>query len=125
VDNPDIPDAKSRDIDVSPVPPRRLEPPAESSLIQPLQTLPRPQTSQTARGKLRLEVGPDTAQVYVDGFYVGTVDDVSRLATGLDLGVGWHRLEFRAPGYITPAINVTIEADRTLNYRGELKPIAR
>ena len=64
-----------------------------------------------------------TAQVYVDGFYVGTVEDISRRPTGLDLAAGWHRLEFRAPGYVTPAVNVTIEADRTLNYRRELQPI--
>jgi len=106
-------------------PPRRIEAPAESSLIQPMLTLARPQASPTLHGNLQLEVAPNTAQAYVDGFYVGTVEDVSRLNEGLSVGVGWHRLEFRAPGYVTPAVNVTIEANRTFRYRGELKPIAR
>jgi hypothetical protein len=123
VDYPDTPDARGRDESVVPSPPRPVAPPAESSSIQPLMTLPRPQSPQTAHGTLHLEVGPTTAQVYVDGFYVGTVEDVSRQPTGLDLAAGWHRLEFRAPGYVTPAVNVTIEADRTLNYRRELQPI--
>ncbi len=102
-----------------------MEPPSESSLIQPMLTLARPPAPQTAHGNLQLEVAPNIAQVYVDGFYVGTVDDVSRLGAGLTVGAGWHRLQFRAPGYVTPSVNVTIEADRTFTYRGELKPIVR
>jgi hypothetical protein len=111
--------------EIAPAEPKRIEPPAESSLIQPLLTLPRPQPSQSARGKLQLVVEPMTAQVIVDGFYAGTVEDIAQLATGLDLDAGWHRLEFRAPGYVTPTVNVTIEANRTLTYRAELRPIAR
>ena len=125
---PDVPyDDNIREEQLPPVPeaPRRVEPPAESSLIQPMLTLPRPRAPQMARGTLRLEVVPNTAQVYVDGFYVGTVDDISHLGTGLAVGAGWHRLEFRAPGYVTPAVNVTIDANRTFTYRGELKSIVR
>ena len=62
------------------------------------------------------------AQVYVDGFYVGLVRDFHRSGAGLNLAAGWHRLEFRAPGYETPAVNVTIEPNRTATYQGELKP---
>jgi hypothetical protein len=122
---PEIPDDNSREVDVTPAPPRRIEPPAESSLIQPMLTLPRPQAPRAAHGNLQLEVAPSTAQVYVDGFFVGTVEDISHLSGGLNVGAGWHRLEFRAPGYVTPAVNITIDADRTFTYRGELKPIAR
>jgi hypothetical protein len=74
---------------------------------------------------LQLEVGPDNPQVYVDGFYAGSVRDANRLPTGLNLTAGWHRLEFRAPGYETAAANVTIEANRTISYRTELKPLTR
>jgi hypothetical protein len=117
IDNPDTPDEKrGRDEYIAPFPQRPVAPPAESSSIQPMMTLPRPQSPQTAHGTLRLDVGPTTAQVYVDGFYVGTIEDIARQPTGLDLAAGWHRLEFRAVGYVTPAVNVTIEADRTLNY---------
>jgi hypothetical protein len=71
---------------------------------------------------LRLEVRPATAQVYVDGFYVGTVENAGS-AAGLSLAAGWHRLEFRAPGYATSAVNVTIEANRTISHSGELTPM--
>jgi hypothetical protein len=97
--------------------------PAESSSIRPLQPSSPPQTSATARGGLRVEIGPASGQLYVDGFYVGTVEDSNRSAAGLSLPTGWHRLEVRAPGFVTPAINVTIEANRTVSYRGELTPL--
>jgi len=122
VDYPETYDTRE---EIVPSEPRRIEPPAESSLIQPLPTLARPQASQTARGRLQLAVEPAIAQVVIDGFYSGTVEDIARLASGLDLDAGWHRLEFRAPGYVTPAVNVTIEANRTLTYRAALQPIAR
>jgi hypothetical protein len=117
----DIPDRE----EVVALPPPQPLPPPESSLIQPIPLLQPPQPAATGRANLRFEVAPDTAQVYVDGFYVGTVNEISRREQGLDVTAGWHRLEFRAPGYLTPAANVTVEADRTLNYRMQLQPIAR
>jgi hypothetical protein len=121
-DYPDTLDITDREEAVPSPPPQPLPPP-ESSLIQPMLTLPRPQPTAAARGNLRLAVAPDTAQVYVDGFYVGTVEEIARLEQGLDVAAGWHRLEFRAPGYLTPAVNVTVEANRTLNYRAQLLPL--
>ena len=122
---PDYYDTPVFDEAIAPPEPAALKPPAESSLIQPMMTLPGPQTPRSARGTLQLAVAPNTAQVYVDGFYAGTVEDITRPGTGLELGAGWHRLEFRAPGYATPAVNVTIEANRTLTYRADLQPLAR
>src|SRR5262249_6885309 len=122
-DYPDAIDVTDREA-VPLTPPQPL-PPSESSSIQPMLTLARPESAATARGNLRLSVAPDTAQVYVDGFYVGTVEDISHLEPGLDIAAGWHRLEFRAPGYVTPAVNVTIEAGRTLDYRAQLLPLVR
>jgi hypothetical protein len=115
-----------RDVVAVPVPPPPIKRSAEPSLIQPLLPFQPPQTSaQSPRGNLRLEVRPDTAQVYVDGFYSGTVEESTRSPAGLSLTAGWHRLEFRAPGYETPAVNVTILANQTTSYRGELKAIGR
>jgi PEGA domain len=108
-------------LDTAP-PPSAASPSAEPSSIQPLPPSA-PQPSQPLpRGNLWLAVGPNTAQVYVDGFYVGTVEDCRRTATGLSLAAGWHRLEFRAPGYETPAVNVTIEPNHLTSYQGELRP---
>jgi hypothetical protein len=120
-DYPDVLEIPEREEAIALPPPPPLPPP-ESSLIQPI---PRPQPAATAHGNLRLAVAPDSAQVYVDGFYAGTVDEISRTEQGLDVSAGWHRLEFRAPGYVTPAVNVTVEADRTLNYRTQLQPLVR
>ena len=126
VDYPYSPDVIDRSEEVTPPPaPRPIERPAPPSLIQPLPTAAPPRTQEAARGKLRLEVAPNSAQVVIDGFLMGTVEEISRLGTGLDLAAGWHRLEFRAPGYVTPAVNVTIEANRTFTYRGDLQPIVR
>ena len=99
-------------------------PPVESSSIQPpFQPTPIANAARgSLRGNLRLDVEPRSAQVYVDGFFLGTVEDSHRSPTGLTLATGWHRLEFRAPGFETPAINVTVETNRTTSYQGTLKP---
>jgi len=70
-------------------------------------------------GYLRLLVEPDTAQVYVDGFYVGTVAGVGRLVT---LEPGPHRVELRAPDYDTVAVDVHIVPTETITYRAALQP---
>jgi PEGA domain len=86
--------------------------------------LPYDQPSQPAAptGNLRLIIEPGTAQVFVDGYFVGSVDDFSGTLAGLALEAGAHRLEFRAPGYETLTVDVRIEAQRTIAYRGALKP---
>ncbi|MBI3049732.1 MAG: PEGA domain-containing protein [Acidobacteria bacterium] len=72
-------------------------------------------------GYLRLVVEPDTAQVYVDGFYVGTVADLRGLVT---LEPGPHRVELRAPGYDTVAFDVRVFPTETITYRTALQPSA-
>jgi hypothetical protein len=110
--------------DTTPRPLAPAGPPVESSSIQPpfQPTATAGAAQGSLRGNLWLDVEPSSAQVYVDGFYSGTVADCQRSPAGLKLATGWHRLEFRAPGFETPAIHVTVETDRTTRYRGELKP---
>ena len=71
-----------------------------------------------AAGYLRIDVEPDTAQVYVDGFYVGTVADLRREGRAFD--VGPHRVEIRADGYEPQTVELRIRANDTLVYRGTL-----
>jgi hypothetical protein len=114
------------DLNEAPPPPPIIEPPSEPSLVQPLPTPNlRPPVSQTASGSLRFDVVPQTALVYVDGFYAGTTDSFAVSTAGLALGVGWHRLELRAPGFDTLAANVTIGAAQPLTFRAALRPILR
>jgi hypothetical protein len=73
-------------------------------------------------GLLRLAVTPTSAQVFVDSYYVGTVDDVNTQRV-LELEAGPHRLEIRAPQYQTLTVDVRILPLETVTYRGALEPV--
>jgi hypothetical protein len=72
-------------------------------------------------GNLRLVIDPPAAQVYVDGIFVGTVEDAGSPLAGLRIGRGVHRLELTAPGYETLTVDVSIEPNRTITYRAEMR----
>ena len=74
-------------------------------------------------GDLRLEVTPKDAQVYVDGYYVGTVDDFNGRNQRLNLLPGTHHLSVQARGREAIEADVTIEARQTTTYRGTLTPV--
>jgi len=95
---------------------------SEPSSIQPALPMLPPRRLDSKSGGLRLEVAWTAAQVYIDGFYAGTVDDCNRTASGVVLAAGWHRIELRAPGFTTLAANVTIQSERTITYRADLRP---
>ena len=85
-----------------------------------------PQTtysSYTDDGALRLKIKPRNAEVYVDGFFVGVVDDFDGIFQRLHLETGAHRIEVRAPGYEPLALDVRITPEHTTTYQGELKKI--
>ena len=73
-------------------------------------------------GELRLAVQPVTTQVFVDGFFVGTVDDFR--GTGPAVESGTHRVELRARGYESMALDVVVHADRPTVVRRTLTPIS-
>jgi PEGA domain len=82
----------------------------------------RPPEQNPLTGRLRLDVQPGGAlQLYVDGYYVGTSVD---LQNELELTAGPHKIEIRAPGYETLALDVTITASRSITYRGALNVAA-
>jgi len=74
-------------------------------------------------GGLRLKVKPSDATVYVDGYYVGTVNDFDGVFQKLTIEPGTHHVEVRAPGYETLSFDIQIEPSHTTTYRGELKKI--
>jgi hypothetical protein len=74
-----------------------------------------------ADGYLRLDVEPESAQVYVDGYYAGTVADFRR-SGGRALDSGPHRVEFRADGFDSQSVELQIRANDVLAYRGTLNP---
>jgi len=72
-------------------------------------------------GGLRLKVKPEHGQVYVDGYYVGEVDDFDGIFQKLPIEAGAHRIEIRAPGYETVQFEVMVIAGETVTYKGDLK----
>jgi len=80
-------------------------------------------TPYTKEGSLKLKIKPREAEVYVDGYFVGVVDDFDGIFQRLHIETGPHRVEVRAPGYETLVIEVRITADDTTTYHGELKRI--
>jgi hypothetical protein len=72
-------------------------------------------------GQLRLKVKPREAEVYVDGYYAGLVDEFDGVFQRLQIEPGPHRIEVRADGYETLVIDLRIQPDRTITYTGELK----
>src|SRR5207244_13328875 len=74
-------------------------------------------------GALRLKIKPKNAEVYVDGYYVGTVDEFDGLFQRLHIEPGAHRIEARAAGYETLVFEVKISPEHTTTYQGEMKRI--
>jgi len=73
------------------------------------------------QGNLKLKVKPRTAKVYVDGYYVGTVDDFDGAFQKLTLNGGRHKVELRAEGYETTEFDVLITPEQTVTFAGDMK----
>ncbi|MPY87734.1 MAG: PEGA domain-containing protein [Luteitalea sp.] len=73
------------------------------------------------RGSLRLKVRPREAEVFVEGDFVGQVDDFDGAFQRLHLPPGRHEIQVEAPGYAPLEFSVLIVRDQTVTYRGELK----
>jgi hypothetical protein len=76
-------------------------------------------------GELRLRVRPRDAEVYIDGYYAGIVDDFDGTLQGLRLEEGPYRIEIVAPGYAPLEFDVRIQPGRKIDYRGDLLPEGR
>ena len=84
---------------------------------------PYPLDSQGPTGGLRLKIEPAHAQVFVDGYYAGIVDDFDGHFQHLDLTSGSHHVEVRAPGYQPLEFDISIQLHHTVVYRGTLVPL--
>ena len=83
---------------------------------------PYPFDPQGPTGRLRLKIEPADAEVYVDGYYAGIVDDFDGRFQHLDMTPGSHHVEVRAPGYRPLQVDIIIQQRRTVVYRGVLVP---
>ena len=76
-------------------------------------------------GDVRLQVRPRNAEVYVDGYYAGIVDNFDGVFQRLTLEVGPHRIELEAPGFEPQSFDVYVDPTRTVNLRSDLRPDGR
>ncbi len=72
-------------------------------------------------GGVRLKVKPRDAEVLVDGYYAGVVDDFDGSFQSLKLDAGSYRIEVRKPGFESLGFDVRVQRDRTITFRGEMK----
>jgi hypothetical protein len=72
-------------------------------------------------GEVRLRVTPRNAQVFVDGYYAGVVDDYDGAFQGLKLESGPYRIEIVAPGYEPLEFDIRIQPGQKITYRGDLR----
>jgi hypothetical protein len=100
------------------------------SFITPMAPAPAPAPAPEApveppsrTGSLFLEVQPGSAQVFVDGYYVGTPNDLNAQRRGLVLESAPHRIDVSAPGYEAVTFDVRIEPNQSLVFRRALTTI--
>ena len=80
-----------------------------------------PRQSQVNTGGVSFEISPDTAAVFVDGSYVGTVGEFTPMTQPLGLTPGRHRIEIRAPGYRMMSFDADVVAGQVIPYNGALE----
>jgi len=77
--------------------------------------------SQSSAGGISFEVTPNTAEVYVDGSFVGTVGQFTPTTQPLGLTPGRHRIEIRAAGLRSLDFEENIVAGEVIPYQGTLE----
>jgi PEGA domain len=73
---------------------------------------------------LRLEVKPKEAEVYVDGFYAGIVDDFDGTFQRLSVRPGEHEIELFLDGYRTVHQKVYVTPRKTFNVKYSMERLA-
>lgn len=74
-------------------------------------------------GGVRLQVTPRQAQVYVDGYFVGIVDDFDGTFQRLRLEPGGHEILLHLEGYRNASQKVYVQPQGTLRIRHVMEPL--
>jgi len=72
---------------------------------------------------LRLQVTPRTAEVYIDGFLVGTVDDFDGVFQRVHVPFGDHEVAIYAPGYHTIAQRMLFRPMQSYKIKDTMQPL--
>jgi hypothetical protein len=73
---------------------------------------------------VRLEVKPKQAEVYVDGYYAGIVDDFNGTFQRLHVAPGEHEIELYYDGYRTTRQHVYLTPDNTFKLKYTMERLA-
>lgn len=74
-------------------------------------------------GSLRLQVEPRQAEVFVDGYYAGVVDDFDGAFQRLRVEPGEHEVQLYLQGYRSVHQQVYLQPDKTFNIRETMQPL--
>lgn len=75
-------------------------------------------------GGVRIDLPQRDAEVFVDGYFVGTVNDFDGRLQQANLEAGPHQIEVREDGFEPITFDVNIEPGRTITYRSSMRPLA-
>jgi hypothetical protein len=75
-------------------------------------------------GSMRLQVAPKETEVFVDGYYAGTVDDFDGVFQRLNIEPGDHDIELYLPGHRPFRQRVYLQPGRTFRIRHAMEPLA-
>jgi hypothetical protein len=73
------------------------------------------------KGGVRLKVKPNEAEVLVDGYYYGTVNDFDGAFQSLKLEKGPHEVTLRLNGFETLNFKIFIVEHETITYKGRMQ----
>lgn len=73
---------------------------------------------------LRLQVKPRDTQVFLDGYYAGTVDDFDGVFQRLDVQPGDHTLDLYLPGHRSVQQKVFLQPGKTASVKLTMEPLA-
>jgi hypothetical protein len=75
-------------------------------------------------GGVRIDLAERDAEVFVDGYYAGIVDDFDGSFQQVNLEPGPHRIELRLDGFEPVSFEVNVEPGRIIRYRTRLRRLA-
>lgn len=73
---------------------------------------------------VRVQASPREAQVYVDGYFVGVVDDFDGTFQRLRVAPGGHEITLHLDGYRNLSQRIYLQPRTTFNLRARLEPLA-
>lgn len=75
-------------------------------------------------GSLKLDVKPKDAEVFVDGYYAGRVDDFDGVFQSLRVAPGAHTVTLWCKGYKSLTQQVYVQTNETMKVHHQLEPLA-